>query len=103
MGKSSRTPGCSSLIVARLRCGSAHPPGGTAGPASLPELTEFFCKLLTSGRPIVTYVITQLEDMAFEVKLILLKPGDVKFFAGRTALELTVDVLLVVSHDPGRK
>ena len=103
MCKSPRTPGCSSLIVAHLRCGSAHPSCRTAGPASLPELTELFCKLLTSGGPIVTDVIAQLKDMAFKVKLVLLKPRDVEFFAGRAALELTVDVLFIVSHDPGRK
>ena len=41
--------------------------------------------------------------MAFEVKLIFLEPRDVEFLAGSAALELTIDILLIVSYDPNRE
>lgn len=38
--------------------------------------------------------------MALDVQLILLEPTDIEFLARSTALELTSNVLFVVTHDP---
>lgn len=38
--------------------------------------------------------------MALQVKLVLLEPAEVEFLARGSTLELTGDVLLVVSNDP---
>lgn len=73
----------------------------TTWSAWLPELTEFFPKLLPSSGPIGTNRVSNFGNMAFDVEFILLEPGDVEFLTGGTALELTSNVLLIVADDPG--
>lgn len=69
------------------------------GAGVLPDLTQFTAKLLASHSPVVADVVTQLDDMALDLELVLLQPRDIKLLARGTALELTGDVLVVVADD----
>ena len=74
--------------------------GRTAGSTVLPELPQFAAQFLTGGRPVCTNIISDLGDMALDFQLVLLEPRHVQFLSGSTALELTGDVLVVVTDNP---
>lgn len=69
------------------------------GSAVLPDLTQLAAQLLTSHGPVVLDVVTELHDVALDLKLVLLQPRHVEFLPGGTALELTGNVLVVVTDD----
>lgn len=69
------------------------------GARVLPDLAQFTAELLAGHGPVVADVITQLDDVALDLELVLFQPGDVQFLAGSAALELTGDVLVVVADD----
>lgn len=91
-------------------CRRVHPGFGPA-PAStpswagwstiLPVLPQLLSEFNTCRRPVIAYAITQLCDMAFQIKLVLFKPGHIQFLTGGTAFELSSDVLLIVSNNSG--
>jgi hypothetical protein len=68
----------------------------------LPDLAQFTAELLSSHGPVVADVIAQLDDVALDLELVLLQPGDVQFLAGGAALELTGNILVVVADDTGK-
>lgn len=93
--------GASERIAAPIH-GVAGTRGRAVGTRVLPDLTQFATELLAGHSPVVADVVTQLDDMALDLELVLLQPGDVQFLARGTALELTGDVLVVVANDTGR-
>ena len=66
----------------------------------LPELAEVFREFLAGGSPVGLYGVAELDHVALEVEFVFLEPRDVEFFARGAALELAVDVLVVVADDP---
>lgn len=80
--------------------GDSVPRGWALRSASRPELTQFLAQLLARGCPVGPDVITEVLDVALHVQLILFKPANVEFLARGTALELTRNVLLIITHDP---
>jgi hypothetical protein len=64
-------------------------------------LSELFTEFLAGSRPVVSNTVAELVDVALEVELVLLEPGDVEFLSGGAAVELTGDVFLIVTNDPG--
>lgn len=74
---------------------------GRAGRATrLPEVAEVFCELLASGGPIGLDAVAELDHVALEVELVLLEPRHVELLARGAALQLAVDVLVVVANNP---
>jgi hypothetical protein len=69
---------------------------------ALPELPEFLCELLPGCCPVVPYVISQLNSMALKIQFILFEPGDIKFLSRGSTLELTCNVLFIVTNNSGR-
>lgn len=65
-----------------------------------PVVAEFVAELAACGGPVVFDGFAEFEDVAFEVKLVFLEPGEVEFLTGSTALQLARDVLLVIAYDP---
>jgi hypothetical protein len=54
---------------------------------------------LTGHGPVVLDVVPELHHMSLDLQLVLLQPRDIEFLAGGTALELTGDILVVVSDN----
>lgn len=111
-----RSPSATGIQVAEMpleRRGSlpAWREGGAAsgagGPASadigLPELTEFLAQFLSGRRPVVLDAVTKLCHITLDVQLVLLQPRHVEFLAGCAALELPLDVLVIVTDNPGKR
>lgn len=71
----------------------------TRGPAIQPKLAQLLAQLLACGGPVILDAIAQLGDVAFDVELILLEPGDVEFLARGAAFQLAGDVFFVVADD----
>lgn len=69
------------------------------GPAVLPDLPQFPTQLLTGHSPVVLDIVPELHHVSLDLQFILLQPRDIEFLAGGTALELTGDVLIVVSDN----
>lgn len=67
--------------------------------ASLPELAEVFCELLPCSRPVRLDAVAKLDHVALEVKLVLLEPRNVELLARCAALQLAVDILVVIAND----
>ena len=65
-----------------------------------PKLAQFLGEFQAGSGPIASDVVTQLLHVAFDVKLVLLEPGDIELLAGGTALELTRDVFFVITNNP---
>lgn len=84
-------------LVSHFAC---RRPGGTGRSARLPELSDVFAELLPSCSPIRLYAVAELGHVALEVKLVLLQPRHIELAARRPALELAVDVLVVVADNP---
>jgi hypothetical protein len=82
-----------------LACGR---PGRAGGTTRLPELAEVFGKLLAGCGPVRLNAVAQLGHGALDVELVLLQPRHVEFLAGGSALELAVNVLVVVADDSVR-
>jgi hypothetical protein len=95
-----RCSGCSQLAFSPL---TSRGPGGTRRSARLPELAEVFSKLLPGSGPVVLDAVAQFDHVALEFKLVFLQPRDVELFTRSAALELAVDVLVVVSDNSERK
>lgn len=76
--------------------------GRALGSTRGPKLAQLSAELLARGRPVGAYIFAQLLDVALEVELVLLEPGDVELLARSAALQLPGDVLLVVADDPIR-
>jgi hypothetical protein len=72
----------------------------TSRPTRLPELAEVFGEFLASGRPVCFDAIAQLSHGPFDFKLILLQPRHIKLLAGSAALQLAVDILVIVPDNP---
>jgi hypothetical protein len=92
---------CSALaqvIAKAIRSGETT--GGTVGSAGLPELSEVFTELLAGCGPVCADRVTQFGDVALDVELVLLEPRNVELLASGAALELTRNVLFVVSNNP---
>ena len=66
----------------------------------LPELAEVLCEFLAGSSPVGFDAVAKLDHVTLEVELVLLEPRNVEFFARCSALELAVDVLVVVADDP---
>ena len=52
------------------------------------------------SRPVGLDAVAEFDHVALEVELVLLEPRDVELLARCTALQLTVDVLVVVADNP---
>lgn len=76
--------------------------GWALGSARGPELAQLLAELLPRRRPVGADVVAQLLDVALEVELVLLEPGDIELLARGAALQLPGDVFLVVADDPVR-
>lgn len=74
--------------------------GWALGSARGPKLAQLLAKLLPRGRPVGADVFAQLLDMTLEVELVLLEPGDIELLARGAALQLSGDVLFVITDDP---
>ena len=63
-------------------------------------MAEVLCELLASSCPISFDAVAELDHVALEVELVLLEPRDVELLARCAALQLAVDVLVVIADDP---
>lgn len=79
----------------------AQAAGRAVRPAVAPELSEFPGQFLTGHAPVVPDAVAQLGHVPFELQLILLEPRHVELLARSAPLELSGDVLVVVTDDPG--
>lgn len=77
-------------------------PRRTTGTTTRPELAEVFAQFLPCCGPVVADAIAELGDVAAEIELVLLEPGDVEFLPGGAAFELAGDVFFVVADDSAR-
>ena len=75
---------------------------GARRSAALPEALQLLRELLAGRGPVGADVLAQLGDVALDVQLVLLQPGDVELLAGRAAVELARDVLVIVTDNPVR-
>lgn len=76
--------------------------GWALGSARGPKLAQLSAELLPRGRPVRADIVAQLLDVALEIELVLLEPGDIELLARGTALQLPRDILLVITDDPVR-
>lgn len=79
----------------------AQAAGRAVRPAAAPELSEFSSQLLTGHAPVVSDAVAKLGHVPLELQLVLLEPGHVELLPGSAPLELSCDVLVVVTDDPG--
>lgn len=102
MGKSSRRASVSLCTWPSVKpaLAPAHSPCRTDWPAALPELSKLFAEFLTGRGPVVADALAQLCNMAFEIKLIFLEPGDIQFLTRSATLELAGNVFLIVANNP---
>jgi hypothetical protein len=63
-------------------------------------LAEVFGEFLAGGGPVCFDAIAQLGHSPFDFKLVLLQPRDIELLAGSAALQLAVDILVVVAYNP---
>lgn len=70
-------------------------------PTALPELTEITANLAPSGGPVVLDTVSQLGYVTFDVELVLFQPADVQLLSAGSPLELSSNVLFVVSDNLG--
>jgi hypothetical protein len=75
-------------------------PGRAARATRLPEVAEVLCELLARGGPVGLDAVAELDHVALEVELVLLEPRHVELLARGAALQLAVDVLVVVTNNP---
>jgi hypothetical protein len=75
-------------------------PRRAGGSTRLPELANVFAELQPRCCPVRLDAVAELGHVALEVELVLLQPRDVELAAGRSTLQLAVDVLVVVADDP---
>ena len=102
----------SEIAVAASRCALAQvitkairsrkTTGRTVGSAGLPELSEVFAELLAGCGPVCADRVAQFGNVALDVELVLLEPGNIELLASSAALELTRNVLFVVSNNSAR-
>jgi hypothetical protein len=95
-----RTPRIHSRMLHGIAMLSGRRPRRARRTTRLPELAEIFCEFLASGGPVRFDGVAELDHVALEVEFVFLEPRDVEFFAAGAALELPVDVLVIVADDP---
>jgi hypothetical protein len=76
-------------------------PCGTGGATRLPELANVLAQFLPGCGPVRLDAVAELGHVALQIEFALLQPRDVEFSARRSALELAVDVLVIVTDNPG--
>lgn len=74
-------------------------PGRAGRPTDGPELSKFLAQLCTGGGPVVGDVVAEILDVTLEVQLVLLEPADVQLLARASTLELSRNVLFVVTNN----
>lgn len=93
-------------IASRTRAGHVATIAGAARrairSAALPKLAEFLCQFLPGHGPVVSNAFAKLGHVAFDLKLVLFKPRDIELLSGGAPLELTSDILIIVTNDPNR-
>lgn len=95
IGRGHGGAGYGKRIVAKLT-------GWALGSARGPKLAQLSAELLPRGRPVGADIVAQLLDVALEVELVLLEPGDIELLARGAALQLSGNVLFVIPHDSVR-
>jgi hypothetical protein len=83
-----------------IRLLSRRRPRGARRTTRLPEVAEVLCEFLAGGGPVRLDGVAELDHVALEIEFVFLEPRDVEFLAAGAALELAVDVLVVVTDDP---
>ena len=76
---------------------------GATRPAVLPDLAQLAADFLAGHGPVAADVVTDFGDMAFDFELVLFQPGHVEFLTRGAALELSGDVLVVVTDNAGTR
>jgi hypothetical protein len=75
-------------------------PCWAGGATRLPELADVLAEFLTGGGPVCLDAVAELGHVALQIELALLQPRDVQFSARCAALELAVDILVIVTDNP---
>ena len=70
------------------------------GPTRRPKLLELAAELLSSRSPVAADVVAQILNVTLQIELVLLQPADVEFLPRGAALELSGNVLFVITDDP---
>lgn len=83
-----------SAVESSRACGS-----GALGSTGRPELAKLAAELLASGGPVVGNVLAQVVHVALEIHFVLLEPADVELLARGSTLELSGNILFVVTNN----
>jgi hypothetical protein len=83
-------------LVCYLSGGGPCRAGGTT---RLPKLADILAEFLPSRGPVRFDAVAEFGHVALQVEFALFQPRDIQFSTRCSALELAVDVLIIVTDD----